>query len=294
MPFAGCIRNPRATAPAGGAAGAALVRAPETLAGLDDALAEMRAAGVRRVIVDGGDGTVREVATRAPEIWAPGPPPEYAILKGGNTNLVARHAGGAGGADALAALAEEGRPVTRRALGMIRVDRAGAPLLRGFILGAGAYAAVTRDARAHLAARHGPQVALAVLRLLARRTLREGAEIGLGLEGGPVETRRRLLVAFTSLPRPLFWRLDPFWNLSGRPLRRLDIDAPAPFLPLAAGFIAAGAPRRWMRGAYRSGDGDAAALAPGAEFVLDGDLFPPGEDGLIRLSARESATFVSP
>lgn len=299
----GHIRNPRATrggAPAQWAPGT-IRREITDFADLDAILRDLAAAGVRRLVIEGGDGTVREVLSRAPEIWA-GAPPDYAIVKAGNTNLIARQVG----AVTPAAL-DPGR-LRRRETPLLTVIRAGARPLRGFILGAGAYEKATTLAQREIALRHGPQVALAVLRALMRPEIRAANRIGFApgaAPGAAAPPEDRLLIAVTSLQGPLIYGLDPF--RSGAPatdpatdeatnagaLRWLDIRAGAPRLALGVFFTACGRPRRWMATHYHRGRADQAAITLDGPFVMDGEAFEPGADGGAHVSTRESATFLS-
>lgn len=288
----GHIFNPAATkarkpgpAPAG-----VMARAPEGFAALDAALAEMNEAGVARLIIEGGDGTVREVVSRVLTSWEA--PPEFAIIPVGNTNLIARSAG-AVKADAMAHVASSPETLRRREIALLKARRAGAPDLRGFIMGAGAYEKATRMAREEIAARHGAQVVAAVFKLLRSPELRAPNPIGFSDEGRDAPPEPRLLTALTSLPGALLLGLSPFWGEGSGAIRWLDIASPAPRLALAAPFIAFGKPVKWMGEAYRSGRTGEAALRPGAPFVMDGEHFEPGEDGLVRVSASETATFLS-
>ncbi|MFV0473312.1 MAG: diacylglycerol kinase family protein [Pikeienuella sp.] len=289
----GLIRNPAATrAGAGAPAGANLVaRAPGDFAALDGALREMKAAGIGALAIEGGDGTVREVLGRALPLWSGAPPP-FAIVAAGNTNLIARSAGRARGA-ALARLLEPGR-AKRRGLHVLRVDRAGAPDIRGFILGAGVYVAATRLAREEIAARHGAQVLLAALRVLRSPALGAAHRIGFAAGAPAGDPAPRALVAMTSLPGALLLGLNPFGGRGGEGrIRWLDIAANPPRPLLAAPFLALGGPRRWMSDAYRRGVAEHAELRLDAPFIVDGEEFTPGTDGRVRVSATECVTFLS-
>lgn len=288
----GLIRNPAATRARPGAHEAAglMTRAPTDFAGLDAALAEMRSAGAALIAIEGGDGTVREVLGRALALWSGAPPP-FAIVAAGNTNLIARSAGRVPRA-ALPHLLAPGR-AKRRALSPLKLTRAGAPDLRGFIMGAGAYRAATEAAQEEIAARHGAQVLLAVLRLLRAPALRRPEDIGFGADAPAGAPAPRTLVAMTSLPGALLYGLNPFWGAGAGPVRWLDIAARPPRPVLAAPFVAFGAPRRWMRGAYRSGRAARVELRLTAPFILDGERFAPGADGLVSVTATESVTFLS-
>lgn len=286
-PPIGHIRNHAATKAAKTAhiSGAGIMtRAPETFPALDAALTEMRVAGVRRIIIEGGDGTVREIISRT-ALWPE--QLEFAIIAAGNTNLIARSAGEieAGAANRLRT---DPAAFRSRTIPLLKVERKGLPDLSGFIMGAGAYTAATRLAQQEIGARHGAQVVLAVLRLLRSPELRAPSMIG--MNGEP---EARLLLAMTTLPGALIFGLSPFWGGGTGAIRWLDIAASPPRILLAAPFIALGRPRRWMREAYRSGRAERLTLRLEAPFVMDGEEFEPGEDGLLHVSATESARFLS-
>ena len=61
---------------------------PEDPAQLFPALRRFAAEGVDLVVIDGGDGTVREVITRLPEAYG-GPMPRLAVVPNGKTNALA-------------------------------------------------------------------------------------------------------------------------------------------------------------------------------------------------------------
>lgn len=269
------------------AAPGVILRAPESFSALDDCLAEMRAEGVDRLVIDGGDGTVREVLSRAPEIWV-GAPLSYAIVPNGNTNLIARHAGRIE-ADAVSQLTG----AKAKSLNLMKVERAGERALRGFILGAGAYEKATRFAQKKVEARHGRQVVETVMTLLRSEELRAPTAIGLGLDGIEPAMEPRLLAAMTTFADPLILGLNPFRTREAGPLRYLDVAANPPHLLLAAGFLAAGRPRKWMRDHYRVGAAGHATLKLDTNFVMDGEAFSPGPDGRLRITAAETATFLS-
>lgn len=305
----GHIRNRRATrAKRGGDRPDAgvLRREPETLAALETALREMAAAGVRRLAVEGGDGTVRETLTMAFDIWPEGGAPDFAIVAAGNTNLIARSAGRIDRAAIAGLAAASGDALRRIALPVLKVERRGERTLRGFIMGAGAYETATRIAQEEIAARHGPQVMLAVLRLLRNPALRRPREIGFGVDGdggdsgdggdggGGGAPIARVLVGLTSLPGPLIYGLEPFWGGGSGPIRWLDVRGGAPRLALAAPFVAFGRPRRWMREHYFSGRAETVTLDPGGPFVLDGEAFDPGAARDVGIDARETAVFLTP
>jgi diacylglycerol kinase (ATP) len=290
----GHIRNARATRSSRVVASHpnVITRAPATFVELDAALAELHEAGVDRLILNGGDGTIRETLTRAGALWSTAQP-DYVILPNGNTNLIARKAGGVKGSDAIARIAEaDSSAFQRRTLRMLTATRAGLPDLTGFIMGAGAYETATRIAQEKIEARHNLQILITIHRLLTSSELRQGAEIGLATNGGAEDVRKRLGLMLTSFTGPLLMGMNPFWGGEG-PIRLLDVDTAPPRLLLAAPFIAFGAPRAWMQSAYRSDAALQVTLRLSTPFVMDGERFDPGADGLVHVDADKTATFLS-
>src|SRR4029453_18240280 len=89
----GVIYNPRsrrnrAAAIPARAPGGLWVEAPRNREALDEALAHFAQAGVELLVVDGGDGTVREGVTRAPTHFHTSLP-TLAVLPSGKTNALA-------------------------------------------------------------------------------------------------------------------------------------------------------------------------------------------------------------
>ena len=64
-----------------------------TLDELSEGLVAAHSAGAKVILVAGGDGTVREVLSRLPDIWGAALP-GVGIMPRGNTNLIAREVGG--------------------------------------------------------------------------------------------------------------------------------------------------------------------------------------------------------
>jgi hypothetical protein len=276
-----------------------------TLDDLSDRLVAAHATGVGVILIDGGDGTVREVLSRLPEIWGSALP-RIGILPRGNTNLIAREVGGLRSTNAVAEVLsrlEAGPPLKVRRRALLRLDYPAGerPTLRGFMLGWGAYAEGTRIARAEIAARGAGQAALAVLSTLRRAlagaertTLRRGVAAGISIDGGPEAGAPRLLGLATTLQQSLVGGMNPFWGTGPGAIRWLDIHAPGHRLALAAPFLALGRPRRWMtRDGYASGRAARIELRLDTPFIMDGEAFPPGKSGPMILSADEEIAFVS-
>ena len=276
-----------------------------TLDQLTSDLVAAHAAGIEVILIDGGDGTVREVLSRLPEIWV-ATLPRIGILPHGNTNLIAREVGAIQPADAVGSVLrrlKSGPPLAQSRRAMLRLDYPAGehPTLRGFMMGWGAYAEGTRIARAEINARGSGQAAQAVLSTLRRalvgteRTaLRRGVAAGISIDGGPATGTARLLGLATTLQQPLIAGMNPFWGEGPGPIRWLDIDAPGHRLMLAAPLLALGKPRRWMtRSGYSSGRAARIELHLDTPFIMDGEAFPPAANGPMILSAREEITFIA-
>jgi hypothetical protein len=257
------------------------------------------------ILINGGDGTVREVLSRLPGIWGAALP-RIGILPRGNTNLIAREVGMLDTHDAIAEVLrrrDSGASLTTCRRAMLRVDYPASehPSLRGFILGWGAYAAGTRIAREEITARGQGQVFLAVLSTLRRilfgaerRTLRRGVPAKISVDGGQTTGAARLFGLATTLQRSLIAGMNPFWGDGPGPIRWLDVHAPGYRLILAAIFLGLGRPRRWMiQNGYASGRAARIELNLDDPFVMDGEVFPPGRNGPLILTACEEITFIS-
>ncbi|WP_149538676.1 diacylglycerol kinase family protein [Siccirubricoccus phaeus] len=281
---------------------------PGTPAELRAALADFAARGVDLLAVQGGDGTLREVLTALPAAFGSRPRPEIALLAAGKTNLAARAVGTAGIGDAgLTRLLEAARhgALRRRVLPVLEVTRpglAGAAPLRGLLFGAGAFTEAKRlaDARLHGRGVHdrlavGLALAGVALRAGLDRAdpLRRGAPMVVAADGGPPAEGRRFLLLATPLDR-LMLGLWPFWGEGPGPLHWLDVAAPPRRLGRALLAAWRGRPAPWMPASgYRSGHAAQLAIRLEVPFVLDGEVFEPGPDGVL-LSAPCRMGFVAP
>ena len=272
---------------------------------LDAGLARLRNAGAGLIVIDGGDGTVREVVSRLVPVFGPSPP-VLAIRARGNTNLVARRVGSLQSGEATAKLvasARKGQLPAGRSVAVLKIDRgAGVAVLRGFIIGWGLYETGTRISNADTATRGARKVISAVAAAIGSTVqggeasvLRHGIAAGLLIDGQPAPAARRLLGLATTLDGRLVAGLSPFWPGPGDgPIRWTDILAPAPAFAVTAPFIAFGVRVPWMsRTAYRSGRAHGLALTMTEGVILDGERFDAGPHGHVRISAQEHLTFVA-
>ncbi len=286
---AGVIRNlksyrnqdgPPATVPAG----VLEVKAGEPDE-LNETLAWFAKSGVELVVIDGGDGTIRDVLSRLPPPYVKNPP-RLAVLPRGKTNALALDLGMSGDAplESILSAAAAGRTKTRPCLEIVRAGAA-TPDLRGFLFGLGAFVRGTELAqKTHgLGFFNNAAIGLTILGAAARTLAggpddpwRRGEPGSLTLGEEATETRAWFLAVASTLKRfPL--GLKPY----GPPhegLKVLTIHAPPPKLPTAAALIFAGSEASWLeKKGYRRRDVTRLGVEMEGSFVLDGELFPTGE-----------------
>jgi len=307
--------------------GDVIAAAPETRAELTRALARFRLAGVELLVVDGGDGTVRDVLTCGAAVWGgtadagtsigpgawvgagAGNWPTLAVLPSGKTNALAIDLGVPSGwdlADAVASFAA-GRTRRRSPLGVTRDGAADAVPLRGFLFGAGAFVGATELAQhTHRAgAFKGLAVGLALGWALAQTAL--GRDTGRWRAGASMRLSYRSPVTFGHVPVPreeaaryllLASALDDL-PLGIRPfgpprpgLKTLAVDAPPRRLAAAVPAILAGSTRPWLSSAgYHHVDAAGFDLEMEGNFILDGELFPGGS---LRVTEEPALDFAVP
>ena len=308
----GIISNPRSRGHLDGVAGlegatAGLPHAqPPDRAALRVTLAEFAAQGVTLLVVNGGDGTLREVLGALPDAW-PGPPPALAPLAAGRTNLLARTLGQLGkGQAALQALRDAAaagrlRHEMRPVLEIHRPGVAGPPM-RGLLFGAAGFVHATRMANGaprqrglkDNAAVGATALLTAVQTLSGRgpqaRILRQGTPMRLAVDGAAGPEAPRFILLATTLDRLMFG-LWPFWGDGPGALRWLDVAAPPPRLLGGLWSLL----RRRPPGipGWNSGRADTLDVDLDEPFVLDGELFDPGPGG-VRLRPSAPIAFVAP
>ncbi|HYD23201.1 MAG TPA: diacylglycerol kinase family protein [Croceibacterium sp.] len=311
VPLVGVIRNPRSHRNGGTPAewtgrASLLVETPETRDELPAILGKFAERRVDYVVVDGGDGTVRDVLTIGAGIFGECWPP-LIVLPNGKTNALAADLGvplAWSLADALAAL-QAGRIELRRPLVVARHDNADARV-QGFVFGAGAYtAAIGLGQETHeRGAFNALAVGVTALWSLAQAVFGgtanvwrrgtamrlhdgEGRELPHSGLGDPAE---RYLVFASTLDRfPA--RIHPFGQAAGA-LRvavldnsRLGLLVRLP--QVFKGVVGEGLRRR----GYHVLAPEALQLDIAGRFILDGEAFPAGR---YRLSLGPKLRFVVP
>jgi hypothetical protein len=284
--------------------GTVMAVTPRTQDELAAVLADFARHGIELLVIDGGDGTIRDVLTAAARVWT-GTRPRVAIVPSGKTNALALDLGIPADwtLDQALTAARRGAVKVRSPIEVVRKDDGS--VLRGFLFGAGAFVEATALAqRTHRAgAFNGVAVGLAlcwaILQTLfggANSAWRSGTRMAIRFAAGSkaglnanTDRNRYLMLASTLKRMPIGIR--PF----GTPrigLKTLVVDAPPRWLAAATPLIVAGSPAAWLdRAGYHRIDSPALDLSMESGFILDGEVYPGGD-----LIVREAPpiTFVIP
>ncbi|AUX68584.1 hypothetical protein CHX26_02825 [Porphyrobacter sp. HT-58-2] len=311
-PTVGVIYNPRSHRNLGADFDCGLcphvhIAQPRERGQLPVALADFAAKGIDLLVINGGDGTVRDVLTCGQAIFGDDWP-AIAVLPKGKTNALTVDLGVPDDwtlQDAIDAL-DHGSRVHRRPMTVARIEEPGSRVA-GFILGAGAFTKATQAGQsAHkLGAFDSMVVAVTGLwallqSLFATRSnpWRQGARmrIGLGAADAPMAhsghgdpAMRQLLFASTLERLPA--GINPFGALrSGLKLAAIDQISrrTTALIPL----VLTGRLRNGLR---ERGIHQLAAtqfsLAIEDQFILDGEAFPAGH---YRIEQGPELAFVAP
>jgi len=261
-----------------------LAAAPTTNDQLVSTLRSFAEQELELLVIDGGDGTVRDVLSAAAGIYGNDLPP-LALLPSGKTNALAFDLGiplGWSLQDAMAAHAE-GRIQTRSP---IEIRRDAEEPLCGFIFGVGGFVMATELAqRTHrLGALDGLAVGLSLVGAVAQTCFgslanrwRVGEKVEI-LDYSTGETKvRNLYLLFASTLHTMPLGIKPFGTTSAG-LDVLAVEAPPRMLPIAAAAIVAGREGGWLerQGYHQAHDVPPVQLKLERGFILDGEMFPGG------------------
>lgn len=260
--------------------------APEEPAELHATLRRFAAEGVDLVVIDGGDGTIREVLTRLPEAYAEaqeGRLPRLAIVPNGKTNALALDIESPLGTtlEQLLDAAEAGRPTKRRrCLEVVRPGQS-TPERRGFLFGTGAFVRATELAQKHHSIGLFDDAAIAVTIVHAAA----GA-----LFGGPSNGWRKGETARVSFDPAERWFLTIASTLKRFPLglkpfgepreglKMISVQAPPRGLHRALPVILRGRDAPWLaEKGYCRRDLTAFDMSWAGDFVLDGEIYEGGD-----------------
>lgn len=296
-PIVGVIYNPRSHRNRGADLDVAgrpnvNVAQPEGREAISEALTDFAALGIDYLVINGGDGTVRDVLTAAQHVFGDDWP-ALAVLPKGKTNALNVDLGAPAGwnlSEALDAFAS-GVRIRRRPLCVCPVDSDANPVL-GFILGAGGFTLGVRAGQdAH---RLGAFNSLAVTAASAwglMQTLfgsdnniwRRGAtmEILLGEEREPLahagqgyDGRRTVMLSSTLHRFPAGLKIFGAYREG---LKIAAIDRPGRRLLAVLPAILAGWSPKWLeRAGFHVRRTEYYELQIADRFILDGEAFPPG------------------
>ncbi|MFT4255125.1 MAG: diacylglycerol kinase family protein [Caulobacter sp.] len=286
----GVVRNPRSHANKGRVhaptpEGVRVVE-PATREELSEDLARFADEKIDLLVIDGGDGTVRDVLGLTPATFGDDMP-LLAVVPSGKTNVLAIDLGAPRDWRLEEALAAAGRPEPRIKLrAPLEVRFAdGRPPLRGFFFGLGAFVRAT--ALSKRVNRMGVFQSLSVAVTLigatigallggARDQWRQGVAVKVAIDGEPQPEGERFVLLATALKR-LPFGLRPF----GPPregLKVLDVDAPPERLLRMVPTVLAGKPKPILEArGYRRRDPAALYASGDFQFVLDGEVFEGGK-----------------
>lgn len=251
------------------------------------------------LVIDGGDGTVRDVISAAAGIYGD-QLPALTLLPSGKTNALALDLGIPLGWSLERAIdaQQSGRIQTRAP---IEVRRGTDDALRGFIFGAGGFVLATELAQDthRIGAIDGLAVGMSLVGAIAQTCFggssnrwRAGERIEItDLTTGATSVRHLYLLLGSTLERlPL--GIKPLGR-TGSGLDVLAVDAPPRLLPIAAAAVLAGREGGWLqRLGYHHGHGiPPVRLTLERGFILDGELFPGGS---IDVSTGAPLRFVTP
>lgn len=283
---------------------------PDSKAAIPAALAAIAASKPDLLVINGGDGTVRDVLTSGMAIFGDHWPP-LAVLARGKTNALTLDLGVPQDwtvKDAIAAYRANGHQRRAPLVAQREGDKGGDhSFVAGFILGAGAFTMGTQAAQdAHRrGAIGGLAVGLTVLWSIAqilfgsaRNKWRRGTPMRItllpeerALTDGSIDGdhRRTILLATTLHQMPL--GLRPFGK-AREGLKLMVIDRPRRRLFLSAPLVVMGREAKWLNrlGLHQEAT-EGMLLDLDGEFILDGEEYGAGR---WRVETGPELTFVTP
>ncbi len=262
------------------------------------------------VVIDGGDGTVREVLSQCPAVFGDDLP-MFCILPSGKTNVCAHDTGTArykreafSRLLALRGQDLETRHIRRRSvLGIEWEDGSHTPVY-GMLVGFGGYREATNLAQTHVHSKglnHNAAVVMTILSFFYGAVfgkndqgVRAGEDIRIAFDDVPAIDAPRFGAIFTTLQSFLLgvW---PFWGDASRAIKWLDIDAPPQRLLGAILAVFMKRPKPWMaKSGYRSGSANTLHIQTHKPFIIDGETFAPGPSGQLRITSDLTVKFIAP
>lgn len=283
--------------PEGGHPANIMVAEPAAHGDLPAILADFKERGIDLLVMNGGDGTVRDVLTSGLPVWGDDWP-ALAVLPRGKTNALNVDLGAPANWDLAGVVAafEQGGRVHRRGIVMTPLPASGAPEglppMMGFILGAGAFkTGIAAGQDAHrlgafnslaVAVTAGWGVAQALLGSARNRWRRgTGMQLLLGPGREPMPhsgfgdpSRRWILIASTLRRLPLGMKLfGPYEE--GLRIAVMD-KARRRLLAMLPALVAGKAPGWVTQAGIHFAQAAEFDLTLDDGFILDGEIFPAG------------------
>ena len=275
---------------------------------LPDAIADLARRRIDLLIVNGGDGTLQHTLTEILANEAFDKIPMIAPLRGGRTNMTAldlgAHHNPVKGLRNVLDAALAGRleqRVVRRPVLEVAFER-GRRVEYGMFFGAGMiHRAISLVHEFFPQGRSQGSIGagLVTMALIAKTALRprNGVmtpdKLEILLDGSIVRDGEFYLTIASSLTR-LFWRINPFWGTEAGGVRFTCIASDAePLLPTAPGILR-GRPAAYVtpENGFTSRNAESVELRLSCGFTIDGEIYPPRSDELVRLTADRRVTFI--
>jgi hypothetical protein len=270
-----------------------MVAQPEKREDIATALAEFAQAGIGYLIINGGDGTVRDVLTASVPVFSDDMPP-VAVLPKGKTNALNVDLGAPKDwnvDDAIAAF-DTGKRIIRRPIEVTSLDGESATI-RGFILGAGAFTLGTQAGQgAHnLGFFNSLAVGAAGVwgvcqglfgsdanpwrRGVEMHVVLEPAERPLPHSGHGDPSRRSIMLSSTLHNMPMGLKI---FGPPRAGLKLAAMDGVRRRVMASLPFVMAGWQSDWLtKNGYHRAEADSFELTIGDQFIFDGEAFPAGK-----------------
>lgn len=272
-----------------------------------DVMREFAEAGVSVLVMNGGDGTLQHALTH---LFGPDGPswrPMIAPIRGGRTNMVASDLGAERdplrSLELLVAAARAGRSealLAQRPVLRVELPNEG-NVQHGMFFGAGAlHRAVGLAHQSLPEEKVGAWGAGLITGLLIARAaigqvsgLLVPDKCHLALDGEDQGSHELLLAMASSIDR-LFLGIRPFWGRQPAPVRTTWVNSRSPGIWRAAPGILRNRPPAFAtpENGYRSMNVHEAVMQLDAGLVIDGELFDPVPDRVVRVSALEGVQFL--
>lgn len=272
-----------------------------------DVMRDFQREGVGVLVMNGGDGTLQHAMTHLFGADGPSWRPMIAPIRGGRTNMVASDLGAhrdpVQSLESLLAAARSGRMadlLAPRPVLRIEMPKEG-NVQYGMFFGAGmlhravglAHEALPEEKVGAWGAGlvTGMLVARAAIGKLSGVLVPD--KLNLAFDGHAGSSDELMLAMASSIDR-LFLGMRPFWGRERAPVRTTWIQSNAKSIWRCAPGILLGRPPALTtpENGYRSLNVHEFAMQLDAGLVIDGELFPPVADRVVRVSALENVPFV--